>query len=250
MGNSIRQNNICAFIEENQYVTMKQLQALCPEVSLMTIHRDLDALVLDGRVIKLRGGARAVRQSIDPGFEERMQENNTGKMVMARKALGLIHPGMTIFLDASTTNLFLARILPDIHINIFTTGPSIAMELCRLHNPNITICCGTLNRKNMAVSGQNTREMLEKINLDIAFVGVSGCTPEGGLTCGTEGDMAVKAMALSRARTGVAMCDKEKFKRMMPYTFARFADVDYLISDDAVPESARLELEKRQTILL
>ena len=121
MGNSIRQNNICAFIEENQYVTMKQLQALCPDVSLMTIHRDLDALVLDGRVIKLRGGARAVRQSIDPGFEERMQENNTGKMVMARKALGLIHPGMTIFLDASTTNLFLARILPDIHINIFTT---------------------------------------------------------------------------------------------------------------------------------
>lgn len=235
--NSIRQKNICDYIEAKQIVTIKELQKLYPDVSLMTIHRDLDALVQNGAIVKIRGGAQAVRHTGDPGFDVRLQENNAGKISIAHKALSLIQPGSTIFLDASTTNLMLARVLPDINLNIFTTGPNIAIELCKLHNPNITLCCGKLNRKTMALSGQNTLEMLEKINIDLAFIGVSGCNAEAGLTCGTEGDMAVKAMVLKKARTKVIMCDRGKFNRLMPYTFARFSDVDYFLSDDAIPDA-------------
>jgi DeoR/GlpR family transcriptional regulator of sugar metabolism len=65
----------------------------------------------------------------------------------------------------------LARNLPDISLRIFTTGPNIGMELCRLHEPTITLCSGTINRKNMALSGQNTLDMLEKINIDLALIG-------------------------------------------------------------------------------
>lgn len=235
--NSIRLKNICDYIETKQVVTIKELQRLYPDVSLMTIHRDLDVLEESGVIVKVRGGARAVRHTGDPGFEVRLQENNAGKLVMAQKALSLIRPGSTIFMDASTTNLVLARAMPDIRLNIFTTGPNIALELCKLQTPNITLCCGGLNRKTMSLSGQNTLDMLERINIDLAFIGVSGCNAEAGFTCGTEGDMAVKAMVLRKARTKVLMCDKGKFSRLMPYTFARLSDVDYLISDDAVPET-------------
>lgn len=248
--NSIRQKKICDYIEEKQIVTIKELQSLHPDVSLMTIHRDLDALEQSGRVVKIRGGARAVRHTGDPGFEERLQENNAGKATMAAKALKLIQPGSTVFLDASTTNLMLARVLPDINLNIFTTGPNIAIELCKLHNPSITLCCGNLNRKTMALAGQNTLEMLEKINIDLAFIGVSGCNADAGFTCGTEGDMAVKAMVLRKARTKVIMCDKGKFSRLMPYTFGRLSDVDYLISDDAVPEAIVRDAKTNNVIIL
>lgn len=248
--NSIRQKKICDYIEERQIVTIKELQSLYPDVSLMTIHRDLDSLVQSGKVVKVRGGARAVRHTGDPGFEERLQENNAGKVAMATKALKLIQPGSTIFLDASTTNLMLARVLPDINLNIFTTAPNIAIELCKLHNPSITLCCGNLNRKTMALAGQNTLEMLDKINIDLAFIGVSGCNAEAGFTCGTEGDMAVKAMVLRKARTKVIMCDKGKFSRLMPYTFGRISDADYLISDDAVPEAIVAEAKTNNVIIL
>lgn len=248
--NSIRQKKICDFIESNQIVTIKQLQNLYPDVSLMTIHRDLDALVQNGKIVKVRGGARAVRHTGDPGFEVRLQENNAGKMTVAAKALTLIQPGSTIFLDASTTNLMLARALPDIHMNIFTTAPNITLELSRLQNPSITQCCGNLNRKTMSLSGQNTLDMLERINIDIAFVGVSGCSVDAGLTCGTEGDMAVKAMVLRKARKKVIMCDKEKFSRLMPYTFARLNDIDYLISDGDVPEAIVHEAKTNNVIIL
>ena len=234
---SIRQEQIREYIENKNVVTIKELQALIPDVSLMTIHRDLDALESLGAIVKFRGGAKSVRLTDDPDFNVRMRENNTGKAMMARKALSLIQPHSSVFLDASTTNLSLAKNLPDINLNVITTGPSIALELCRLHNPVVTLCCGTINRKNLAISGQNTLQMLEHINIDVAFVGVSGCSVDAGFTCGMEGDMLVKRLVINKARTSVAMCGHEKFSCLMPYTFAKLEDVDYLITDGDVPES-------------
>ena len=247
---SIRQEQMRAYIEEKNVVTIKELQALFPDVSLMTIHRDLDTLQKSGTVVKFRGGAKSVRHAGDPEFNVRMRENNAGKTMIARKALELIQPHSSIFLDASTTNLALARILPDINLNIFTTGPSIALELCRLHNPVVTMCCGTINRKNLAVSGQNTLQMLEGINIDVAFIGVSGCSVDAGFTCGRESDMLVKRLLINKARTSVAMCGQEKFNCLMPYTYAKMGDFDYLITDGEVPEGfAQAAKEVNMTIL-
>lgn len=247
---NIRQESMREYIEHNNVVTIRELRALFPEVSLMTIHRDLDALQRDGIVVKFRGGAKSVRLTRDPEFNVRIRENNNGKQIIAEKALSLIQPHTSIFLDASTTILELAKALPDINLNIITTGPSIALELCRLQNSVVTVCCGALNRKNLALSGQNTLQMLEDINIDLAFIGVSGCSVEAGLTCGMEGDMLVKRLVISKARTSVAMCGHEKFSCLMPYTYANIGDVDYMICDKEVPKSIAQEAaEKGVTIL-
>ena len=248
--NNIRREKIKDYIELKKTATIRELQELFPEVSLMTIHRDLDALVEAGSIVKFRGGAKAVRHNGDPEFNVRMRENNAGKLAIARKALELIQPHSSIFMDASTTNLALAKILPDINVNIFTTGPSIALELCRLHNPVVTVCCGTINRKNLAVSGRNTLEMLEKINFDMAFIGVSGCSVEAGFTCGTESDMLVKRLVIDKARRSVLMCSREKLNCLMPYTFATVSDVDYLISDEPMPENFEVAAREAGVILL
>ena len=244
---NIRQEQMREYIEQKKIVTIKELQAIFPDVSLMTIHRDLDALAQNGFAVKFRGGAKSVRLAGDPEFNVRMRENNTGKVIMARKALALLQPHTSIFLDASTTNLALAKILPDINLNIVTTGPSIALELCRLSNPVVTLCCGTINRKNFAVSGQNTLQMLEGINIDLAFIGVSGCSVEAGLTCGTEGDMLVKRLVIHKARTNVIMCGHDKFSCLMPYTFATISDADYMITDTEVPQQV-LEAARQASV--
>ncbi len=247
---NIRQEQIREYIEEKNVVTIKELRELFADVSLMTIHRDLDLLEQNGAIVKFRGGAKSVRLTGDPEFNVRMRENNTGKNLIARKALELIQPHTSVFLDASTTNLALAKIMPDIHVNVFTTGPSIALELCRLHNPVVTLCCGTINRNNLALSGQNTLQMLEGINIDLAFIGVSGCSVEAGFTCGTEGDMLVKHLVIQKARTSVIMCSQQKLSCLMPYTFAKLEDVDYVISDDVLPESFRQAAEAANVRLL
>ncbi len=247
---NIRQEKMKDYIEQKNVVTIRELQVLYPEVSLMTIHRDLDTLEKAGVVVKFRGGAKAVRHSGDLAFAERMSSNNAEKAVIAQKAINLLQPHTSVFIDASTTNLALARMLPDININVITTGPNIAIELCRLQNPTVTLCCGTLNRKNLAVSGQNTLEMLKKINIDIAFIGVSGCSVDAGFTCGTENDMLVKRLVIEKARTSVLMCDKDKLRCLMPYTFAQFEDIDYLISEEQMPDAFLRAAESAKVICL
>ena len=235
--NTLRQLRIKEYIEHKSVASIKELHALFPEVSLMTIHRDLDVLERNGALVKVRGGAKAVRHAADLGFDIRLEENIDGKTAIAAKALQLIQPHSSVFLDAGTTNLILARKLPDVSLNIVTTGPNVAIELCHLSNPTVTLCCGTINRKNQALSGRNTLEMLERINIDTAFIGVSGCSAESGFTCGTEADMLVKQLVIQKARTSVIVCDQTKFSRLMPYTFASFADVDYLVCDGNIPQA-------------
>lgn len=234
--NRIRQEKIQEYIENKSVATIKELQKLVPDVSLMTIHRDLDVLEAKGIIEKYRGGVRSVRQSGDIEFNVRMRENNKGKLAIAHKALRLVQPYSSIFLDASTSNVFLARNLPDINLNIITTSPGIALELCRLHNPVVTVCCGTMNRKNLSITGQNTLDMLGTVNIDTAFIGVSGCSADVGFTCGTEADMLIKRMVIGKSRAAVMMCGEEKLNRLMPYTFADMGDVDYIVSDKQLPD--------------
>ena len=53
---NVRQERMKQYIERENVVTIKALQQLFPDVSLMTIHRDLDVLVEQGEVVKFRGG--------------------------------------------------------------------------------------------------------------------------------------------------------------------------------------------------
>ncbi len=233
--NRIRQEKIKKYIESKNVATIKELRELFPEVSLMTLHRDLSVLEERGIITKYRGGVRSVHQLDDIEFHIRMKENTTGKMSMMKKAMKLLHPQSSIFLDASTSNVMLARNLPDMNVNITTISPNIALELCRLKNATVNLCGGTLNPRTLSVSGINTLELLEKINIDLAFIGVSGCSCEVGFTCGTEADMLIKRLVIQKARTSVILCGTDKFKRLMPFTFAEISDADYIISDEPLP---------------
>ena len=248
--NLFRQDKIKEYIERKSVATIKEIQELFPEVSLMTIHRDLNSLELQGIITKHRGMVKFARYKEDVDFHVRMEENNPGKLSMVKKAITLLQPHSSVFLDAGTSTLFLAKNLPDISLNVFTTSPGIALELCRLHNPTVTLCCGTMNRKNLSVSGLNTLEMLKKINIDIAFVGVSGYSESAGFTCGTEVDMMIKRMVLEKARVSVMLCGTEKLNRLMPYTFGSIEDVDYIVTDGTMPDDFVAAARKANTQLL
>ena len=74
---SIRQEQMREYIEQKKVVTIRELQDMFPNVSLMTIHRDLDALETNGAVVKFRGGAKSVRLTGDPEFNVRPRYSPT-----------------------------------------------------------------------------------------------------------------------------------------------------------------------------
>lgn len=250
--NQLRREQIRKHIQEKGAVSVKELNSLFPDVSVMTIHRDLAKLEEDRLIIRTRGGAMAINyHGVTEGkLETRMQSNVIEKREIASKALQLIYNDSTVFLDAGTSCMSLAQMLPDIDINIFTTAPNIAVELSRLVNPTIHMCGGTLNRSNQAVSGASTLAMLENINIALAFIGVSGYTADGGFTCGKEDEMQVKRLIMKKAARKVILMDSSKYGKIFPYKFGNMEDIDYVISDGQLPEEFLEKAQNAEVIVL
>jgi len=232
----IRQAKIKDFIQGKQIVTIRELRDLCPDVSLMTLHRDLDALANDGSLIKLRGGIKVIRQAGESSFQIRQNESMEAKKLIAKKAVGLLNEGGAVFFDAGTTTLAVIKAMPDINLTVITNGANFAGELQRFANITAYICCGVLNKSHMALSGHGTLDFLSEINIDVGFIGVSGYSKDSGFTCGIESDMHVKKLVIGKARKSVVLMDAAKLSRLMPYTFASLEDIDCVIGDDSMPD--------------
>src|SRR5829696_8650305 len=108
-------------------------------VSAITVHRDLEQLAGEGLVERVHGGARAVGPSPSPGpaaepaiataWLQRVEQASAAKEAIAARAAELVMPGSTIFLDASSSALALARRLmedPPNELTLVTSSPAIA----------------------------------------------------------------------------------------------------------------------------
>lgn len=244
--NIVRREAIGEYIQNRGPVAVKEIRERFPEVSTMTIHRDLERLEEEGIIVRTRGGAMPVSRAYntETKLETRLKSNQKEKLIIAQKAVELLKEGSSVFLDAGTTVMALAQIMPDQDMSIITIGPNIAVELSRLTKAVVQMCGGTMNHRNQAVSGATTLAMLEEINIGMAFLGVSGYTLESGFTCGKEEEMMVKRLVMQKAAISVVLMDDSKYGKLLPYTFGQLEDADYIIGNDKFPQEFLDEITK------
>src|SRR5215217_5950719 len=107
-----RQGLIADYVLEHRSAVVKDLAERF-DVSLITIHRDLDELERQGMVRKLRGYVTAEPSSLfDSNVRYRLRVARQEKEALARFALTQIEPGQSVLLDESTTALAVAKLLP------------------------------------------------------------------------------------------------------------------------------------------
>ena len=87
-----RQQQILSLLEAKGEVQLNQLRDIFPELSIMTLRRDLMNLETEGHLIRTHGGAVSVKKITSTGGEEdayslRATENIDAKMKIAQKAL-------------------------------------------------------------------------------------------------------------------------------------------------------------------
>ena len=137
-----RRNAIRTYIAEHRTVRMEELAALYPNVSVMTLRRDLAALEEEGTIIRVRGGARINTQNIGPAediYSRREISNIEAKNVICGKALAFLEEKRSIFFDSGTTVMTLAKQMPDQNLVLFTAAPNIAMAAGRQSVPDYVL---------------------------------------------------------------------------------------------------------------
>lgn len=242
-----RRDEIQATIRDNGGILLKELEKIYPDVSGMTLRRDLDYLEKKGFVIRVRGGAKSmngISGTLEDQFGLRMAEHNDAKIAVARKAIGLLEKDRAIFIDSGTTMMCLARLMPDESFSILTSGPNIGLEIIKKNNPTVTLIGGQLSRTNLTTSGVNSLDFVKSINIDIAFLAASGFSLKSGFTIGNYSECELKKLIIKRARKVILLMDASKIDKSMPFTFAALKDIDMLVSDKTLPEQVSKTADK------
>lgn len=235
-----RRNRIVDLINARGTVTFRELKTEFPQVSEMTLRTDLKALDEEKRIVRVHGGAKAVTTVLgnDDQFFLREVRKVREKEALVEKAIDLIRPNTTIFLDSGSTTTMLANELPDIPMIVFTTSLTVAMGLSRLEQPEIFVVGGALNRNSRSMYGQTTIEQLGRVRFDQAFLGVTGVDAKG-FNSGHAEENALKRFMVSSANEVVLLMDSSKVGKSSTFTFCTPENVDVIVSDGALPESFR-----------
>ncbi len=247
-----RIEEIAELLDKRGRLTLEQLDDFFPNVSQMTLRRDLLQLEQQGRIIRIRGGAMSVKEvqkvSGEP-YAKKTASNTDEKIRIAQKAANLIDENCSLFMDGGTTALCLAKEIPDINIHVFTNGLAVAIELAKKKNLNITVLGGQVIKDNLSTASPVAKSYFENTNFELAIISASAFTPEIGFSCGSMVEADLLKMARQKAKTLYMMLDSSKIGKIMPHTFARMDDIDVLITDDNFPMETK-ELFRQKNIVV
>jgi DeoR/GlpR family transcriptional regulator of sugar metabolism len=208
-------------------------------VSPVTVHRDLELLSGEGLIERVRGGARSLpdtRPPIEAGWNTRVRGAAREKDAIALKARGLIEDGSTIFVDASTTGMALARALelrPPTELTLVTNSPAIALGLTS-DSIYVIMPPGELDQHMRVLTGRWTVDFLASLNIAVAFISAAGITLEHGLTTSRAALADTLNAAADCAHTTIGLLDSTKFKRDSLMTVRSAQSLNTIITDDGL----------------
>lgn len=233
-----RRTAIVEFVNGNGEISFAQLKQAFPSVSDMTLRTDLKALDDAKQIIRIHGGAKSVDTVFgnDDLIGRREMRNVEEKRLIARKAAALIRPHTTIFLDSGSTTTELARVMPDIPLQIYTTSLPCAVELARLKEAKVFVSGGELNANSLSLFGPKAEDVLRGVNFDVTFMGVTAWDEKAGFTCGSYNDNWLKQRVLRQAERNIVLMDASKTGRRKSYTICHIRDIQEVVSDGALPE--------------
>ena len=246
-----RQQAMIDLINGKGSVSFSSLKEAFPQVSEMTLRRDLEYLDRIKQIIRIHGGAKSVEVVIgtDDLFYKRSTRNAEAKKLIARKAAELVSENTSIFIDSGSTATEFAKAFPDGRYLVFTSGLSCALELAHLTETQVYMVGGRFNPFSLSVNGSRSLTYLDNISFQAAFLGVTGYIHGRGFTCGSEEDCELKRAVIRKSEKVVVLMDAQKVGITSTFTFANLEDVDVVVTDPALSEKTRQEFEKYNILI-
>lgn len=205
-----RRNAIKEQLQEHKSVTITDL-AVRLGVAKETIRRDLRAMEENGELIRTHGGAyilEGVQNDID--ISTRKVLKTAEKELIAWKCDTLIHAGDFIYLDSSTTALFIAKRLVSRKLTVLTDSLEIANILSASATVSLFLIGGEYNAGNMCFTGQGAVRNMEQYFVDKCFISCRSVSMEHGMTDTNDNSAAMHRIALEHAKQRFLAVDSSK----------------------------------------
>ena len=209
--------------------------AAAVQASEPTVRRDLTTLETEGAIVRTHGGARIAEQvGGEVAFETRESLRLPEKRAIGEAAYRLLRPGSSVFFDAGTTVLQLARLirLRPMPLNVFTNCLPLAQVLLHVAEVKVTLLGGTMRPENASVVGALAEETLERLRFDQAFLGMGAMGDDGAIYTVDPQEARLNALTVQRAAQVVILSDSSKFGSYLTHR-VRIAGADLGLITDA-----------------
>lgn len=220
--------------------------AAAVQASEPTVRRDLTLLESEGVIVRTHGGARIAEQvGGEVAFETRESLRLPEKRAISEAAYDLLRPGSSVFLDAGTTVLQLARLirLRPMPLNVFTNCLPLAQVLLHVPDIRVTLLGGTMRAENSSVVGPLAEEALEKLRFDQVFLGMGAMGDDGAIYTVDPQEARLNALTLERAGTAVILADSAKFGTYLTHRVCAVGPDVRIITDAGLGAAWRERLE-------
>jgi|BarGraIncu00421A_1022006.scaffolds.fasta_scaffold00331_11 DeoR/GlpR family transcriptional regulator of sugar metabolism len=227
-----RQAGIAALVASQRRASVPEI-AVRFGVSEATVRRDLEFLERSGKVRRAYGGA-VTREGLsrEIPIDIRAREHADAKAVIGRLAAGLVGPGDTIMLDASTTTLAMVEHLRGFdNLRVITFGLRTAQTLGDVVGQGVYLCGGELHPSTLSVTGYQAEEFVRNYYADKLFISARAISATEGIMDFSDADAHLKQAMLARAATKVLLLDSSKFGARAFSTIGGVGEIDYLITD-------------------
>jgi DeoR family fructose operon transcriptional repressor len=215
-----------------------EVAGLAKELSVApeTVRRDLTELERRGVLRRVHGGAIAVeRLGMEPPVVDREGTAAAEKDRIARAALDELPDEGSIIIDAGTTAIRFAELLPVDRVLTVVTH-SLAVATILISRPNVTLHLlgGLIRTRTYSSVGDWTRSQLADVFADVSFIGTNGVSVERGLSTPDLAEARVKRALLASSRRTVVLADHSKFGREDFAKVSPLSDVDTIVTDSGV----------------
>jgi len=207
-------------------------------ISLMTAHRDVDALVSRAILRKTRGIVSAAPTNlIESSDAYRATRQAKEKKAIARAAMQFVEPGQAIFMDDATTVYEMTRWLPaKVPLTVITNSLVLINALKAVSDLNLICLGGQFYPWCNAFMGHITTHEIRRLHADVVFMSLSAVIDDTIYHQSPETVQTKRAMFESSAKR-VLLMDHSKFERRALHHFATLQQFDAVIVDEGVPTS-------------
>jgi DeoR family fructose operon transcriptional repressor len=202
-------------------------------VTTETIRRDLSDMQARQLLRRVHGGAIPIEQmNHEPNIEARNEVNAEEKLRIATAAVSEIPERGSVIIDSGSTGQRLAEVFPvDRDVHVVTNSLLTALTLSRRGLKDLTVLGGSVRTNRHTMADETTRAELQDLAIDVLFISCDGLSFQHGLTTPYREEHAIKRAMIDRARHVVALVDQSKFHNLQMFTFARFQEIDVLVTD-------------------
>lgn len=232
-----RISEILKLLEQNGRVEVNELSDLL-DASKETIRRDLRDMETKGLLKRTHGGAifESKYSSVMPEFpvEVREIQHYKEKDAICKKAATFIKDGDSIFVDNSSTCLYLMKYIPvQYKVTLITNSIKLLVGTFDSENSNLTAVClgGFFNPANLSTYGTTARKNAEEFYPCISFMSCAGVHLPDHFTDSSLLEVDTKQLMIERSKEVFILADHTKFERTGPVFLANFSAINTLITD-------------------